>query len=685
MSEPLKIFLSHSSSDQEIVTQLYSDLQKAGFAPWMDSEDVLPGEDWRKASEEALKNSDVFIFCLSESVESFNRDPAKEKELYFALEALALHPERTVLVIPALLSLPSNADVSHYIPTPLQSFRFIDFDFNYDKGLEELIIGLQKFSDRLRVNSSKIVRNSRNFLISEIELSNIRCFEKLTIDLKENDKPIQWAMILGDNAVGKTTLLRSIALGLCNVSDATALMRSIAGGFVRQGKDLGYIKIQLSEVDLFESSTSSPIDIQRRRFHRALLHAFPTRTKLVTLCFELDVKYNLVEVADPTNNIENIVSNLIQWAEDQDRLDELIEIARRQEPNNLSLREFDQQQQTTTYTITTTITKQSEETEIVRQTIEPDTDFLWTDIFVCGYGANRTTQTYANYEDYRSLDAVQSLFTAKANFQNPEVILLRSDPKVREQLENRLLNILMLDAPEHKIIYTNRGIELDGPWGRQPLQVLSDGYRSTTQWVLDFLGWLIQANRLIDNPDIGGILIIDEIEQHLHPRWQRYIVQRLRKMFPKTQIFASTHTPLVASGIADMESGILLKLDQNEDGNVDIQTIDKQLLDGKRADQVLASEAFGLPTSRNPGSKDYIDRYTELLSLSSRTEAEEVELQSLRSHFQDAFQEGESEAAQLVGKAVSAKLQEAVQDISPELLDLEIKRQLQQLSRPEAS
>ena len=55
-----------------------------------------------------------------------------------------------------------------------------------------------------------------------------------------------------------------------------------------------------------------------------------------------------------------------------------------------------------------------------------------------------------------------------------------------------------------------------------------------------------------DFADLEGILLIDELEQHLHPRWQRTILGQLRKSFPKLQIIATTHSPLVASGARGM-------------------------------------------------------------------------------------------------------------------------------------
>lgn len=674
MSNLIKIYLIYSRIDTEVTRKIHSGLQKTGFLPWMSGDDVLPGEDWKSAISKAMSNSDIFVSVLSQS---WVLDSNPTIELDNALS----RSKETKLIIPVLL------ERGVTVPAKLKNLRSIDFSSDFDRGLYQLVSGLRKIGRRLDIypgddsyRSLSAAGTLRNLSISRIKLVNIRCFNNLDINLEHYSKPIEWIMFLGDNAVGKTTILRSIALGLCNESDATALMKSVSGGFVRQGCDEGYIKIELSDVNIAGKPTSNSIN-KKNLFLRALLNAFPTKTKLMLLCDDLEPTAK--EIINVDSSLEMIVFNLINWAEATGRINELIEAARSQSPNNHSLREFDKQERTKVYTITTQVIKQMEDTEVIRKMIEPDTDFLWSDIFVCGYGSNRTTQTYANYESYRSIDAVHSLFSSQPQFQNPELVLLRRDPETRRQIEHLLLDILMLDGSEHKIHYTDRGIEVEGPWGRQPLQVMSDGYRSTTQWVLDFMGWLIQANRLLNNPDIGGILLIDEIEQHLHPRWQRHIVQRLRQKFPKTQIIASTHTPLVAAGIADIDSGVLLKLGQDQEGHTDVRIIDKRLLDGKRADQILTSEAFGLFTSRNPGSQDDVDRYSELLSNSARTEAEEAEFQSLRSHIQDAFSDGESEAAQIVRKAVGVALQETVQDISPELIDLELRKQLHQLSQPE--
>ena len=65
--------------------------------------------------------------------------------------------------------------------------------------------------------------------------------------------------------------------------------------------------------------------------------------------------------------------------------------------------------------------------------------------------------------------------------------------------------------------------------------------------MLDLLSWwYLSGSRSVTR--VNGVVLIDEIEQHLHPRWQRNIMQLLTKSFPYVQFLATTHSPLVASG-----------------------------------------------------------------------------------------------------------------------------------------
>jgi Predicted ATP-binding protein involved in virulence len=86
--------------------------------------------------------------------------------------------------------------------------------------------------------------------------------------------------------------------------------------------------------------------------------------------------------------------------------------------------------------------------------------------------------------------------------------------------------------------------------GRQQLDILqlSQGEKSLLALVGDIARRLAMMNPALDDPLKGeGIILIDEIDLHLHPRWQRNIVRRLRETFPKCQFILTTHSPLVIS------------------------------------------------------------------------------------------------------------------------------------------
>lgn len=82
------------------------------------------------------------------------------------------------------------------------------------------------------------------------------------------------------------------------------------------------------------------------------------------------------------------------------------------------------------------------------------------------------------------------------------------------------------------------------------LEQLSDGYRNLLAIVLDFAHRLAQANPNWEKPlEAPGVLLIDEIELHLHPKWQQTVIPRLRKVFPNTQLLVTTHSPQVLTTV----------------------------------------------------------------------------------------------------------------------------------------
>ena len=94
------------------------------------------------------------------------------------------------------------------------------------------------------------------------------------------------------------------------------------------------------------------------------------------------------------------------------------------------------------------------------------------------------------------------------------------------------------------------------------LSQLSDGERSFLAMICDLGRRLALANPLLDNPLHGaGVVLIDELELHLHPKWQREVREKLRKTFPNIQFIATTHSPFV---IQDLRPGELINLDFEE-------------------------------------------------------------------------------------------------------------------------
>lgn len=97
----LKIFLAHAKEDKEAVTDLYFQLKKSGYQPWLDKEDLLPGQNWRAEIPKAIKNSQVFIACLS--TRSVVKQGYVQSEFKIALKEYASKPPESIYLIPVRL------------------------------------------------------------------------------------------------------------------------------------------------------------------------------------------------------------------------------------------------------------------------------------------------------------------------------------------------------------------------------------------------------------------------------------------------------------------------------------------------------------------------------------------------------------------------------------------------------
>ena len=82
---------------------------------------------------------------------------------------------------------------------------------------------------------------------------------------------------------------------------------------------------------------------------------------------------------------------------------------------------------------------------------------------------------------------------------------------------------------------------------------LSDGEKTLLALIADIARLLVIYNPSLSNPLLGnGIILIDEIELHLHPNWQRTVIGKLKNTFPNCQFILTTHSPIVISESNDL-------------------------------------------------------------------------------------------------------------------------------------
>ena len=172
---------------------------------------------------------------------------------------------------------------------------------------------------------------------------------------------------------------------------------------------------------------------------------------------------------------------------------------------------------------------------------------------------------------------------------------------------------------------------------RLPLRALSDGYLTSAGWFLDLVArWIALAEQhhvpLGPNflTQMCGLVLIDEIDLHLHPRWQIEIITRTRRLLPKMSFIATTHNPLTLVGARAEEIWILSR----DEGRVTVTR-------GVEAPVLLTGgelyrRYFGIDDIYPDGLGRKLDRYGLLASYSGRSDLEQAEMEALRAELHAA-------------------------------------------------
>ena len=129
-----------------------------------------------------------------------------------------------------------------------------------------------------------------------------------------------------------------------------------------------------------------------------------------------------------------------------------------------------------------------------------------------------------------------------------------------------------------------------------PFRSLSDGYRSFIAWVADLLYHVCYGcpsdKRLTES---SGVVLVDEIDLHLHPKWQMHAIRTVAQALPRMQFVFTSHSPLIVGSLEWMNI-ITLKTPAGTNRTT-VKRL-RQGIHGLDADQILLTDFFGLKTTR---------------------------------------------------------------------------------------
>lgn len=223
--------------------------------------------------------------------------------------------------------------------------------------------------------------------------------------------------------------------------------------------------------------------------------------------------------------------------------------------------------------------------------------------FIVGYGASRrlSNEVFSNFEKSRNARSmnVRNLFDNSSTLNPLTAWIIELDYRsgeeginlVKEALQDFLPGIIF-----HSIDKEKKQVMFETVDGLISLDQLSDGYQNMAAWIGDLLFRITEAFRSYSKPlESRGLLLIDELDLHLHPKWQRKLLDFIGNKLPNFQVVATTHSPLTAQ---QADTGELFALKRNDFNIVEIIPFigsPKSLL----INQLLMTPVFGLETDES--------------------------------------------------------------------------------------
>ncbi|MBE9142226.1 AAA family ATPase [Planktothrix mougeotii] len=420
--------------------------------------------------------------------------------------------------------------------------------------------------------------------VESVTLNNIKCFKneeiiftRTAVNVSNHRlKPYSWISLLGENGVGKSTLLQAIALLLAGPEAAKELLPRPTG-WVCDSKKPGKLSITLNQEE------NDAIIFGKEKIRKKFSYSyFVTADKAVKVGEETYTEPALIEES----------SKIVSW--------------------------------------------------LRKNAFASDTKG-W---FAAGYGAfrrlTRTSQVLipslepakrsSNFATQFNEDSALSSFERWMVYL--EFRIAKGDPTAQKMRDIGINAIEKLLPGNTKIaeVSIEGLIKFDVNGQRVSTIGLSDGYRSIIALAGDLIWRLLQTFPDLEDPtQASGVVLIDELDIHLHPFWQRWIAEWLREVFPNLQFFVATHSPFIAAGAG--EDALTLRLDI-VNGETKITPVED--ISAYDVDYILRSPAFGLESTYSPSTQEKIQRYHELrIKKDKLSKEEEQEFNQLKLFMQD--------------------------------------------------
>jgi energy-coupling factor transporter ATP-binding protein EcfA2 len=298
-------------------------------------------------------------------------------------------------------------------------------------------------------------------------------------------------------------------------------------------------------------------------------------------------------------------------------------------------------------------------------------DVIKKDPLIIAYGAGRKLGR-GNLDPSTAMPPLASLFDDQVELIDAEDLLQQLDyaalrratttSKRQNSVMRNMIAALLPDveAADNIEVYgpspltakQKVGVHVRTPYGEVPLSELSFGYQTMTAWLADIGYRLFRHYPESANPLLKpAIILVDEIDLHLHPRWQRQLRERLAKHFPAVQFIATAHSPLMAQAYMSENLAVVRR-----EGDHAVIVNEPHAVAGWRLDQVITSELFGLPSAYSPEIEHKLEEQRSLRAKIHRTISEEQRLAQLDREMLELPQEtdpADDEAMAIIRRAAA--------------------------------